>query len=114
MSEVRTNELLQKIIQLLQENSVAIGKQELTLVNGTAVGLTIPIGGAKSALIQVESTETTNPVVRFWEDGSTPTASSGMFRLNGDFLDVITAANLSQFRVIGIAGTTKLQITFYK
>jgi hypothetical protein len=109
--DIETN-LLRQIAQLLDENSIAIGKQELTL-SGTAQGLTIPTG-SRSALMQVESTELTALCMRFWEDGSTPSSSSGMFRMNGDFLEIITAANLSQFKAINVTGTTKLSITYYK
>ena len=112
MNNIRVNDLLQQIIKALDENSVAIGKQELTL-SGTAQGLTIPVG-TRSALIQVESSNTTAIVMRFWEDGSTPTSSSGMFRIHGEFLEILTAENLVKFQAINVTGTTKLNIIYYK
>lgn len=105
--------ILQRISQLLEDNSVAIGKEELTVTNGSSVGINPP-ENAKSALIQVQSTEATAPVITFWENGSDPSATSGMFRSNGDYFDVLTAQNLAQFRVYGLTGTTKLMITYYK
>lgn len=102
-----------KIIQLLTENSIAIGSVTITL-SGTASPLTnIPVG-SKSALIQVESSNTTDIVMRFWENGSAPTSTDGMFRNHGDFLEILTSQNLEQFRAINITGTTKLQVTYYK
>lgn len=112
MQNILTTDLLRKIGQLLEDNSVAIGHQTISL-GASASSLTIP-DGAKSALIQIESDNTTAPVMRFWEDGTLPTTTVGMFRLNGDFLEVTTAQNLVNFRAINVTGTTKLQITYYK
>lgn len=106
------NDILNQIRKLLEENSIATGKEVLSL-SGTAIALaSIPLN-ATSALIQVESDSTAAIVMRFWENGSLPTSTDGMYRAGGDFLEILTAQNLNAFRAISIAGTTKLQITYY-
>lgn len=105
--------ILNQIKQLLQDNAVAIGKEELSLSAISKPLASVP-DNAKSALIQVESDNTTAIVMRFWEDGSAPTSSSGMFRMHGDYLEITTTQNLKNFRAYGVAGTTKLSVTYYK
>lgn len=106
--------VLNKIKDLLGENSVAISKQEISLVTGTVTKLTIP-QNVNKALIQVESGEITSPVIRFWEDGSSPTLTSGFFRYHNDIFDVNSAENLKKLRIMGIHETTaKLFVTYYK
>lgn len=106
-------DLLNKIAQLLTENSIAIGSVTVTL-SGTASPLTNIPTDAKSALIQIESSNTTDIVMRFWENGFLPTSTDGMFRMHGDFVEILTSQNLQSFRAISITGTTKIQVTYYK
>jgi hypothetical protein len=107
-------QILNKIKDLLGENSVAISHEEKVLVYNTVTNLSVP-EGVNKVLIQVESSETTNAVVRFWEDGSKPTLTSGFFRYHNDIFDVNSSENLKKFRIISISeSTTKLFITYYK
>lgn len=103
---------LTKILQALTNEKNAIGKQTLT-VTGTAQGLTLPIG-AVSAIFQVES-DILDFAIRYWEDGTTPTSTVGFFQGNTAVVELTTAENLRNFKVIqGTLGTTQLNITFYK
>lgn len=103
---------LTKILQALTNEKNAINKQTLVVTN-IAQGLTVP-AGAISALIQVEST-IADFAIRYWEDGSIPTSTVGFFQGNTAVFELTTAENLRNFKVIqGTAGTTQLNITYYK
>jgi hypothetical protein len=104
--------LLKDIFKALINEKNAIGKETLT-VGATASSLTIPTG-ATSAIIQVQSTVATT-AIRYWEDGSTPTATIGMSQGHGAVIEITTSENLRNFKVIKeTAGTTQLNITYYK
>jgi len=69
---------------------------------------------AKSALIQVES-DVADKAIRYREDGGDPTSTVGMFVGNGGPFDLCTRKCLENFKVIqATAGTTQLNITYYK
>jgi hypothetical protein len=103
---------LVKIWQALINEKNAIGKETL-VVDTPAASLTIP-SGATSAIIQIQSTVATT-AVRYWEDGSVPTSTVGMSQGHGAVIEITTAENLRNFKIIKeTAGITQLNITYYK
>jgi len=104
---------LTKLLQAFINDRNAIGKQTLT-VTTNAQSLT-PTSGATYARLQVESTNTTD-AIRYYEEGSAPTASAGWVQANGFVMELTTAENIKNFKVIkGTGGgTTVLNITYYK
>lgn len=104
--------LLKDVIKVLQNEKNAIGNQTLT-VDTSALSLTVP-AGATSAVIQVQSTVATT-AIRYWEDGTAPTSTVGMSQGHGAVIEITTAENLKNFKVIKeTAGTTQLNIIYYK
>ncbi len=104
---------LTKLLQVFINDKNAIGKQTLS-INGAAQSLT-PTNGATYARFQVESSNTTD-AIRYWEDGSIPTASVGFFQGNGFVMELTTAENIKNFKLIqGTGGgTTSISVTYYK
>lgn len=111
MSALQGNQF--QILQALRNDYRAFAKQTLT-VTTSVLGLTVP-AGTKYCFIQVESTNTSD-AIRYWLDGSSPTASLGFFRANGDAFDITEAENINNFKVIkGTGGgTTYLICQYYK
>ncbi len=102
---------LTKILQVLSNEPNAIGHETLT-VDSTAVALTPP-AGANRALIQVQST-TAVTAIRYWEDGTAPTSSTGFSQGNLALIELLTAENIRNFKAIEETnGTTSLVITYY-
>jgi hypothetical protein len=94
------------------------GYQDLT-VNDTAVKiLTVP-SEAIAASIHFETDETSSNksrALRFKENGTNPTATSGQAFGDGDVLELLGKASLDNFKIIGIeAGKNHaLRIQYYK
>lgn len=105
--------VLNKIKDLLGNNSVCIGTQTLT-VDNNVVQLTVP-SNASYAFIQVQS-DATGKAVRYWSDGLTvPTSTDGLFRANGEAFDILSAQTASQIKFTQAqAGTHTLFIEYYK
>jgi hypothetical protein len=105
--------VLNKIKDLLSPNNGCVGFETLSVTTSAKPLASIP-ATATSAIIQVESTIITD-AIRFREDGVAPTNTVGMFASNGDKFDLISAQSLQSFRVIqGTAGTTQLNVSYYK
>lgn len=85
-----------------------IAKETLT-VSSTALPLAAPPanGAANCAVITVETDQ-----VRFWVDGSTPTASVGHLLNVGDELELRGGDELTKFRVIRVTADATLQVTY--
>jgi len=82
----------------------AIGKEKLT-VSSTAIGFAAIADKASAALVSVETAN-----IRYWADGSTPTATDGMPVEAGD--QFLVNANLSAFRAIATGSDATLQIIY--
>lgn len=105
--------ILKKIFQVLSNDKNSIGHEVLTVTTGSLGFASIP-AGATQAIFQVES-NISDYAIRYWEDGSAPTSSVGFFQGNNAVVELTTAENIKNFRVIqGSAGTTKLNISYYK
>jgi hypothetical protein len=65
--------------------------------------------GATIALLQAEGSN-----ARWTDDGSTPTATVGMLLLNAAAGEQMYYGDLSKIKVIQTAGTTILNVTYYK
>jgi hypothetical protein len=71
-------------------------------VAGTAVGFTAATrGGANNAFVVVEGGS-----VRFWADGTTPTATVGAVLNHGDTLELDDGEQVTQFLAISKDGAT--------
>lgn len=103
---------LERLVRQGNNNPICIGKEILSV--STIKSLTIP-SGATYCEIRVESSNTATPALRYWMDGSTPTASEGMPLSNLDLMDILNAQNMVNFKVIQTgAGTHTLSIQYYK
>ena len=83
--------------------------QTLT-VSSTAVSLTVP-ARANAALITVESNS-----IRWWDDGSTPTASAGHLATAGTqvmYFDTGDRDLIVNFKAIRVTSDATLQISYY-
>lgn len=87
-----------------------IGKQTGLAVAGTAVSLTQPSGAkARAAIIEVGTA-----AIRFWVDGSTPTASEGHRADVAATIELNSAAEVANFKAIRESGVSaKLEITYF-
>lgn len=104
---------LRKLVQQGENNPVAIGYEKLS-VTGTAASLAALPPTANFALMIIEST-IASVSVRYREDGPAPTSTDGMSRSNTEAWEILSAANLSQFKIIETgAGTHNLYVTYYK
>lgn len=109
------NKIANKILDKISPNAICVGFETLT-VTSTAKQLASIPATATGAMIQFESTVVAD-VFRYREDGTNPTASVGKFKSHGDEIEIVSAGNLPQFKVIqgtGATGTTQLNVTYYK
>ncbi len=109
------NKIANKIMDLLSPNNNCIGFETLTVTSTAKFLASIPTN-ATGAMIQFESTVVAD-IFRYREDGTAPTATVGKFKSHGDELELVSAQALTSFRVIqgtGAAGTTQLNVSYYK
>lgn len=85
------------------------GRAEVVTASGTAGGLTAAsLAGATKAEIDVQSAS-----VRFYTDGSTPTATAGR-RAGRDAVIVLKGAEIAGFKVIRETGVSAtLSVVYY-
>lgn len=84
----------------------AIGKQRITNL-ASAVGLTIP-AGTKSVSISV-----TGANVRYWLDGSTPTAAQGQQMFNGGRYEFSRRQGLDSGLFIQESASAVFEVTYF-
>ena len=90
----------------------------------TAAGITAPTGYTMADVnymeIQVDEAAgtLTVPLIRYTEDGTTPTNTVGKKKSDGESFDVIGVFNCGKLKVVkttaAAAATVVLQISFYK
>jgi hypothetical protein len=100
----------EKTLKTLLLTAIPNGVQTLAVT--TATRLTIP-SNTTYALIDVEAA-TSSDYVRFWCDGTLPTATDGVKRGDGTAFDLLGPAAIAKFRVIGISSGATLQIQYFK
>lgn len=101
---------------LINRGFRSCGKEQLT-VAGTAVGLSSIPSGAIGAICVVESTVTDQAeiVVRYLENGDTPTSGVGMPCNHFTNFTISSAQDLTKFKAIQAqAGTHKINIEYFK
>jgi hypothetical protein len=86
--------------------TVLAGNQTLT-ISTSVVTLTVP-SGATHALATVEGGD-----VRFWEDGTNPTASAGLLLISGNAVEFSNLANVKLIKATGQSDAT-LNISYRK
>jgi hypothetical protein len=86
-------------------NLTALGYQQITSL-ASAAALTVP-AGATVALINVESQS-----VRWRDDGVNPTTSVGMPMPAGE--EKFFTGSLTGFRIIEVAASAKLNVSYYR
>lgn len=94
------------------------GFETLAVNDSEAKALTVP-DDAVSAEIHIEADATTakpRSAIRYKQNGTAPTANTGMRLGDEDIIEVYGKANLDKFKAIGIeAGKThQLQIQYYQ
>lgn len=91
--------------------AASAGQSEFNVTSGASVTLSIP-AGATRVLLGIEAFP-----VRWWDDGKTPTASSGQLLTppSGDsvYFLLVGASRLSNFKMIGIGGTAVVKASYY-
>jgi len=113
---------LKEIKALLAKGDNCIGTTVQTVT--TAAGITAPTGYTMAdvnyMIIQVDEAAATLtvPLIRYTEDGTTPTNTVGKKLSDGESFDVIGVQNCGRLKVIkttaAAAATVVLQISFYK
>jgi len=80
------------------------GYQDLAIGSTNAVSLFVPENAISAVLIIEAHLESSllHRVVRFKENGTTPTATSGFALGDNDIFSIVGRHNLNQFRIIGI------------
>ncbi|WP_438449395.1 hypothetical protein [Gorillibacterium sp. sgz5001074] len=86
----------------------AKGNETLTINSGTAVGLASIPSGATQVLITTETED-----IRYWIDGSLPTAFAGHLVVAGSMIELDTSDQLTKFKAIAVSGTATLQISYF-
>ena len=95
-------------------NRQCVGFEQLVVGVASTILASIP-ATATGAIVQVESDVLGDKAVRYREDGTAPTAAIGMFIANAGAFDLTSKKSLKNFKVIqAVAGTTKLNILYYK
>ncbi len=115
MGPINFTQTLTKLLQIASTGWRAIGHETITLSTAGVYSLTVP-DQARYALMVIEETGSTGTqkIVRFWEDGSNPTASDGIARGDMDAWDVISYSNLKDFKIIRVtAAAHKLFVQYY-
>lgn len=80
------------------------GYQDLVIGSTNAVSLFVPENAISAVLIIEAHLESSllHRVVRFKENGTSPTATSGFALGDNDIFSIVGRHNLNQFRIIGI------------
>lgn len=91
-----------------------IGVETLPVGTAIPVGLTLgeysfAPGAASLARIRVEGAN-----VRYWEDGTPPTSTSGNLLYPGDELDIHGGVAITTIRFIALGAVAALQVTYWR
>ncbi len=96
---------------MLKERITSTGKainvEKLSVGSGVVVSLALVPTGANYALITVEGDS-----MRYYLDGTDPSSTDGLKRVDGDTIDLGSEEDISGFKVIS-TGTTILQIQYF-
>jgi len=113
MTTLSQSQLLDKIASLLSRvdrGKKCIGFEQISVTDGSVATLTKAPSSAFSAFITVEESSSgagTGKVIRFTQDGTTPTATVGVPLGDLDIYEVTNLDNIKTFKMIGIeAGKT--------
>jgi hypothetical protein len=52
--------------------------------------------------------------VRYWSDGTLPTATAGHYFGDGGLFDVFNRDNISRINIIGVGGDATIMVSYYK
>ncbi len=103
---------LEKLVRQGNNSYTCIGHETL-VITGTAQSLVGNVN-ATNAIIQVQSTVSTT-AIRYWEDGTVPTSSTGFSQGNGAVMELSNQQNIVNFKAIKeTAGTTQIVVHYYK
>ena len=89
---------------------IPLSDPQTLAVSSTAVSLTVP-ARANAALITVESNS-----IRWWDDGSTPTSTTGHLATSGTqvmYFDTGDRDLIVNFKAIRVTSDATLQISYY-
>ena len=101
-------ELKNLLREKITSTGKAIGVEKLTVsTTAVAVSLAAIPTGANYALITVEG-----DAMRYYIDGTSPTATDGLKRVDGDTIDLASELDIANFEVISL-GSTVLQIQYF-
>jgi len=89
---------------------IVAGNQTISVATGADSTLTPP-AGATHALITADSG---GGGIRYWEDGSSPTTTTGLYIPPGGAAEVAGAANLTNFRARATSGTVAINVSYRK
>lgn len=107
---------LKELVRATKNSYKAIGYEKLT-VAGSVVSLASVPAKTVYALVTLES-DATGVAIRYNELGAktslNPTTTDGLGKRDGDYWDIVDAANVQNFRAIQAqAGTHTLHIQYY-
>ena len=98
---------------------VFIGRKAINFETINTIGITaLPLtkqGQAQTVKITIEKNAlTTGVAARYCEDGTTPTASTGMPLWDGDTIELTNNQNISNFLIISTdANNQTISVTYY-
>lgn len=101
----------------LRKNYIACGIETLALSTASSTGLASIPTDARYAIIQINETTTSGSVdvIRYWQNGTDPTSTTGIVRGDRDAFDLITMENIKNFRVIRLtANAHVLQVQYFR
>jgi hypothetical protein len=87
--------------------TIVAGNQSLT-ISTTSTALTVP-GTATHALISVDAGD-----VRFWEDGTAPTSTTGILLVAGSVIELTVSANTKFIKASGSPADASLNVSYRK
>lgn len=104
----------QEVLKALLDGNNALSNETVDVTNGSISQLAVP-QYANYCLITVEGGGASDDGIRFWLDGSNPTATEGILRKDGSGFDIKSANNMVRFKAYGV-GTNDcvLQVQYYK
>lgn len=111
--------IAQRTLIVLSNDYKAFANEVLTVGAAVEKLASLPVNAntgeiiAKYALITVEGADTEDGI-RFWMDGSDPSSTNGLLRLNGSVFDVTETSNLVNFKAYGVGAGATLQIQYFR
>ena len=111
------NELLNRLLFHTANPGLACGNEVLTLSTANATGLATIPADARYAVLQVVEVTTSGSanVISYWQDGTTPTSTTGIVRGDREAFDIYGMENMIKFKAIRLsANSHTIRVQYFK